>query len=294
MKGLKGLGTALVTPFKNGEIDYEALEKLIEHQISGGVDYLVTMGTTGESVTLTKTETERIVRFTVEQAAGRVPVVVGIGGNNTTQLRQTISQFNFDGITAILSSSPAYNKPSQEGIYQHYMALASVSPLPMILYNVPGRTSSNISTDTTLRLAHDSQTIVGIKEASADLVQGAAILRDKPEDFLVISGDDPTALPLISLGGEGCISVMSNAWPAEFQKVIGGALKGNWEEARRMHLNLLPLHHWLYIDGNPCGIKSALHYKGMMNKDVRLPLVNMQEAHYASLVKTIQEVEDNF
>ena len=174
------------------------------------------------------------------------------------------------------------------------MALAAVSPVPMILYNVPGRTASNLTAETTLRLARNSEKIIGIKEASADLVQGAAILRDRPDDFLVISGDDPTALPLISLGGDGCISVISNAWPSQFQTVIGGALREKWPQARQMHLSLLPLHHWLYVDGNPCGIKSALHYKGVMNKEVRLPLVDMSPDNYGNLVRTIQAVEDSW
>ena len=249
------------------------------------------MGTTGESVTLSPQETRDIVRFTVDKVAGRLPVVVGMGGNNTSALLAKMQDFDFQGITAILSSSPAYNKPSQEGIYQHYSALAEATPIPIIVYNVPGRTSSNITAETTLRLAHDHDQIIGIKEASGDLSQGAEIIRSKPAEFVVISGDDPTALPLISIGGEGCISVIANAWPKAFRQVIDDGRNGQFEKARKTHLALHPLHHWLYIDGNPCGIKSALKVKGLCSDEVRLPLVKMQPSHFEKLESTMVEVD---
>ncbi|MDX1686189.1 MAG: 4-hydroxy-tetrahydrodipicolinate synthase [Saprospiraceae bacterium] len=291
MEEIKGLGTALVTPFRDGQVDYKALERLIAYQIEGGVDYLVSMGTTGESVTLSAEEIDKIVRFTVEQVDDKIPIVVGMGGNNTSVLRKKMKEFNFDGISAILSSSPAYNKPSQEGIYAHYSALAEIAPRPIIIYNVPGRTGSNVSAATTLRLAHDHHNIVGIKEASADMIQGAEIIRNKPEDFVVISGDDPTALTLIALGGEGCISVIANAWPREFHQVIDSGRQGDLKTARKGHLRLLPIHEWLYVDGNPCGIKSALEIKGLCSNEVRLPLVPMSEANYKILEKVITDVE---
>lgn len=291
MDKIKGLGTALVTPFKNDNVDYDALERIIEYQISGGVDYLVTMGTTGESVTLSKEEIHETVRFTVDRVKDRCPVVLGMGGNDTARLRTQVTSFDLSGITAILSSSPAYNKPSQEGIYRHYASLAEVTTRPIIVYNVPGRTCSNITAATTLRLAHDFEEIAGIKEASGDMSQASDILRDKPEDFVVISGDDPTALPLIGLGGEGCISVIANAWPSEFHQVIDNGRKGDLEAARAMHLKLQPLHEWLYIDGNPCGIKSAMKIKGLCSDDVRLPLVPMSEANFQNLKTAMEKVE---
>lgn len=292
MDQIKGLGTALVTPFKNGEVDYNALERLIDFQISGGVDYLVTMGTTGESATLSPTEIQKVVRFTVKQVNNRCPIVMGMGGNNTRSLQEKMMAFDFDGITAILSASPAYNKPSQEGIFQHYEALNGITPLPIIVYNVPGRTSSNITAATTLRMAHELENIVAIKEASADLVQGAEIIGNKPENFVVLSGDDPTAMPLISLGGEGCISVISNAWPSQFSQVIDSAMNGDFETARRFHLDFLPLNKWLYIDGNPAGIKAALHIKGLIENELRLPLVPMAADHYNSLKSVMSNLAD--
>lgn len=290
METIKGLGTALVTPFKRGFVDFDALKNLIEYQISSNVDFIVAMGTTGESVTLSDTEIDQIVRFTVQTVNGRLPVVVGMGGNNTAALIEKMVNFNFDGVTAILSASPAYNKPSQDGIYHHYAKLAEVAPVPIIMYNVPGRTGSNISARTAVRLAYDFEKIVGIKEASGDMSQAAEILRTKPEEFVVVSGDDPTAMPLISLGGEGCISVISNAWPAEFSEVINYARQGDFKKARKNHLILHPLHHWLYIDGNPSGIKAALRIKGLCSDEVRLPLVGMSPSNFNQLEQTIIQV----
>lgn len=289
MNEIKGLGTALITPFKNGQVDFENLERLIEEQIAGGVDYVVTMGTTGESVTLTPDEVHEVVRFTVDKVNQRVPIVVGIGGNDTQAVAAKIQNFDLSGITAILSASPAYNKPSQEGIYQHYMALDAASDLPIIVYNVPGRTSSNISPATLMRIAADGKNIIGVKEASGDIVQGAEIIRQKSDDFVVLSGDDPTALGLMSLGAEGCISVISNAWPAEWQGVIQNARRQRWDEAKSWHLATLPLHHWLYIDGNPAGIKAALHIKGKIQNELRLPLVPMAELNYQALKNAMDE-----
>ena len=232
---LKGTGVALVTPFdRNGKIDFQALVRIIEHTITGGVEYLVTLGTTGESVTLSQEEKDQVVRFTVQQVAARVPVVIGIGGNNTAELLAEMKALDTSGLTAILSSSPAYNKPSQEGIFRHYMALAEQSPMPIIIYNVPGRTSSNLTADTTLRLAHASPIFCGIKEASGDLVQASKIIKHKPSHFHVISGDDPLALGLVAIGGDGVISVIANAYPRQFSDLIRSALAGNYTTAAKI------------------------------------------------------------
>ena len=218
---LRGLGVALITPFKaNGDIDFPALAKVVEHQITGGVDFLVVMGTTGESATTGTDEKKQVLAAVVEAAKGRVPVVLGVGGNNTQAVTEQLRAFDLGGVEAILSVSPYYNKPTQEGIYRHYRALADASPRPIILYNVPGRTMSNITAETTLRLARDCGNIIGIKEASGNLDQIAAILKHRPKDFLVISGDDALTLPILALGGDGVISVVGNALPAEFARLV--------------------------------------------------------------------------
>lgn len=279
-----GTGVALVTPFKNGKIDWPALEQIIEHCIAGGVEYLVSLGTTGEAVTLSSQECRQILDFTIQVADGRLPIVAGLfGGNDTKTLANKIKNYNFKGIDAILSSSPAYSKPTQEGIFQHYMALAQASSRPIIIYNVPGRTSSNVTAETTLRLAKASDKFVAIKEASADMVQAMKILKRKNPDFLLLSGDDPTALPLITCGGQGVISVIANAYPQVFSDMVRAALEGKLEKARGLNNKLLDIHHWLYIDGNPCGIKAAMEVLGLCSREVRLPLVPMSESNFDRL-----------
>lgn len=285
----KGTGVALITPFdEHFQVDYNSLEKIIDHCIEGGVEMLVSMGTTGESVTLNAQEKNDVLRFTVEKARGRAQIIVGIGGNNTAELINELKNLNTKGIDGILSSSPAYNKPSQEGIFQHYKALESASPLPIIIYNVPGRTSSNITASTTLRLAKYSSKFAGIKEASGDLSQATEILCHRPEHFLVLSGDDPLALAMVGIGGDGVISVIANSHPFEFSKMIRFSLQGHFAEAQKLNNKLFPLHKWLYIDGNPAGIKAACNILGLCQNNLRLPLVPMQENNFVELQKIIK------
>lgn len=281
---LKGTGVALITPFDiDGSVDYHGLAQVINHCIEGGVNYLVSMGTTGESVTLTSAEKKSIIKYTVDQINGRVPLVIGIGGNNTAELLEEIRNQDFTGIAAILSSSPAYNKPSQEGIYQHYMALEAVSPLPIIIYNVPGRTASNISPETTIRLANASSKFAAIKEASGDLVQATKILKERPDHFLVISGDDPLALGLMGIGGDGVISVIANVYPRAFSKIISCASANEWHKAQFLNLALSDIHKWLYIEGNPVGVKAAAMELGLCGHYVRLPLIALSDANRRKL-----------
>lgn len=290
----KGTGVALITPFtKEGQIDYPSLEKIIEHCIQGGVESLISMGTTGESVTLSHEEKYKVIQFTIERARKRAQIIVGIGGNNTKELVEELSSLNTSGIDGILSSSPAYNKPSQEGIYQHYMALEKASPLPIIIYNVPGRTSSNITAATTLRLAKASAKFCAIKEASGDLAQATQILRDRPNHFLVLSGDDPLALGLVGIGGDGVISVIANAYPREFSEMIRLALSGNYPNAQNLNNRLFNLHKWLYIDGNPAGIKAACSHLNLCLNYLRLPLVPMNNENEANLIKEMKNLIDN-
>lgn len=274
----RGTGVALVTPFENGIVDYQGLERLINHVITGGVEYLVSLGTTGETPTLTAKEQIEVLEFTIKTAAKRVPIVAGFGGNNTAQIIEDIKNFHFEGIDAILSSSPNYNKPTQEGIYQHYMAIAEVAPVPVIIYNVPGRTAKNISAETTLRLAHASDKFMAIKEASGDMTQCMKIVRDKPENFLVLSGDDNLTLPMLSFGMDGVISVIANSNPRPFSDMVRAGLAGNFKKAQKLHFALLEMMSLIFVDGNPSGVKGALAQLGICNKEVRLPLVELTEA----------------
>lgn len=288
---LKGAGVALVTPFKNGKIDFDALTRIIESQIAGGIDFLVSLGTTGEPVTLSGDECRAVFTHTLKITAGRVPVVAGLFGDNSTDLvKQRFKEYDLTGFSAIMSSSPAYNKPSQEGIFQHYMAIAEASPLPIIIYNVPGRTASNVLPETILRLAHASEKFVALKDATGDLTQGAAILKERPVDFLVLSGDDPTVVPLMSIGAEGGISVISNALPEMYCEMIHAAAQGNYAEAAKLHLEMFDLHHWLYVENNPCGIKAALEVRDMCSSEVRLPLVPLSERNYKSLKVELKKI----
>jgi 4-hydroxy-tetrahydrodipicolinate synthase len=278
MDKIKGTGVALVTPFNEDKsVDYKGLENLLNHVIDGGIDYLVLMGTTGESVTLSKGEKVAVVDFCKKINNSRIPVVLGIGGNNTMQVVEDIKSANLDGIDAILSVSPAYNKPSQEGIYQHYKMISGNCPLPIIVYNVPGRTASNISAETTVRLANDFENIVAVKEASGDMDQIMKIIKNKPSDFVVLSGDDGLTLPMIHMGAEGVISVIGQSHPKEFSDMVSFGLSGNQEIANQLHNKLYDFYVPLYAEGNPVGIKACLELLGICKSQVRLPLVEASD-----------------
>lgn len=278
-KQLRGTGVALVTPFnQKGEIDYAGLENLINHCINGGVEYLVSLGTTGESATLSKEEKIKVLEFTIEKNAGRVPVVAGFGGNDTRAVIKDLENFHFKGVDAVLSVSPYYNKPSQEGIFQHYKAVAEASPRPVILYNVPGRTSSNIKAETTLRIAREVKNVIGIKEASGDFIQCMKILKYRPEGFLVVSGDDNITLGLMAYGMDGVISVAGQAFPKIFTEMVRQCLKGDFAAARPLHYSLSDLTDMLFEEGNPVGVKCALALQGVCSEHLRLPLVPASDA----------------
>jgi len=276
---IKGLGVAIVTPFTpKGELDLQSLESLVENQISSGVDFLVVMGTTGESVTLDPKEKQVILNAVLASASGRVPIVYGLGGNNTKALINEIKDFDFKGISAILSVSPSYNKPTQEGIFQHFKAVSEASPVPVLLYNVPGRTSSNVTAETTLRMANELPNIFGVKEASGDLNQIKEIIMKAPEGFQVFSGDDALALPVIKQGGVGVISVVGNALPKLFSELISSALNGDWVKAEELNELFDPLIPILFKEGNPAGIKALMEIQGNCYSDVRLPLVKATDS----------------
>lgn len=274
----KGTGVALVTPFHEDDtIDFGGLEKLIEHVISGGVEYLVSMGTTGESATLSEEERFSIIDFTIKIANKRVPVVGGFGGNNTAEIIRSVKKYTTgkttdNNINAILIASPYYNKPSQEGIYQHYLEIDKNVSLPIILYNVPGRTSSNMEAETTLRIVSDSQNVIAIKEASGNFMQCMKIIRDAPSNFLIISGDDPITLPFIALGMHGVISVVANALPKPFTEMVRLSLKQDFIAAKKLHYSLLNFTELIFKEGSPAGVKSALKQLGVCGEEVRLPL----------------------
>ena len=271
----RGTGVALVTPFRNGKIDFDGLKNVIEHTIDGGLEFLVSLGTTGESVTLSWEESVEVLNFTIKTVNGRVPIVAGFGGNNTQAVIDKFHKFHFEGIAAILFVSPYYNKPTQEGIYRHFMALAEAAPRPIIIYNVPGRTSSNISAETTLRLAHSSKKFIAVKEASGDLAQCMDIVKGKPDDFLVLSGDDFLTLPMLSFGMDGVISVVANSHPREFSDLVRAGLAGDFKTASQLHFSLLDIMNLLFVEGNPAGVKAALNIQGICEKEVRLPLASM-------------------
>lgn len=277
-KQLQGTGVALVTPFKADlSVDFNSLGKVIDAMISGRVEYLITLGTTGETPTLDKQEKLDIVNYTFEKVAGRVPVVVGIGGNNTAELVKDLHHFPLDKAIAVLSASPNYNKPSQEGIYQHYKVLAAESPKPIILYNVPGRTGRNMNAATTLRLAHEVPNIAGMKEASGDMVQCMQILRDRPEDFLLVSGDDAVALPQLACGMDGVISVAANAFPREFSDMVRLCLKNDYHSAKTINDRLLDAYDLMFTENNPAGVKAFMAEQGLLINSLRLPVVPLSE-----------------
>ncbi|MBN9380515.1 MAG: 4-hydroxy-tetrahydrodipicolinate synthase [Chitinophagaceae bacterium] len=275
---LRGTGVALVTPFRaDFSIDYDAFGKVIEHVINGGVEYVVALGTTGETPTLSKEEKIALANFTYEKVAGRVPVVVGIGGNNTAELVEELKSFPLDKAVAVLSASPYYSKPSQEGLFQHYKALAQASPKPLLLYNVPGRTGRNLNASTTVRLAREVGNIAGIKEASGDMAQVMEILRDKPEDFLVVSGDDALTLPQIASGMEGIISVAANSFPRLFTDMVRLCLKGDFKAAKTLNDKLIQGYELLFAENNPAGVKAAMSELKLIGNYLRLPVVPVSE-----------------
>lgn len=271
---LSGLGVALITPFREDKsIDYEALGRVTEYIIKGGADFIVVLGTTGETPSLSQSEKEEIKEFVKKRNDGRVPLVLGVGGNNTAALVEELRNLNEEGFSAILSVVPYYNKPSQEGIYMHYKALAEASPLPLILYNVPGRTGVNMTTATTLRIAREIPNVIGIKEASGNFTQIEEIIKNKPESFNVISGDDGITYPLMTLGAKGVISVIGNAFPKEFGKMVRLCSKGDFDSALPIHFKFTELFNLMFVDGNPAGVKCTLHQLGLIENELRLPLV---------------------
>lgn len=281
---LKGTGVALVTPFQaNSTTDFEALGKLIDFVIKGGVEYVVTLGTTGETPTLSKEEKKDIIQYTYDKVAGRVPVVVGIGGNDTQELLKDLQYFPLDKATAVLSASPYYNKPSQEGIYQHYKLLASASPKPILLYNVPGRTGRNMTAATTLRLANEVANIAGIKEASGDMAQCSLILRDRPSDFLVVSGDDALTFAQVATGMDGVISVAGNAFPKAFSDMVRYALQQDLVNAKKLNDQLIEAYDLMFVENNPAGVKAFLTELGIIANHLRLPMTPLSSGYHAQV-----------
>ena len=285
-KTLQGTGVALITPFTtDNKVDFSALGNVIDAMINGGVEYLITLGTTGETPTLDKQEKLDIVNYTFEKVAGRIPVIVGIGGNNTAELVNDLHKFPLDKAIAVLSASPNYNKPSQEGIIEHYKVLAKESSKPIILYTVPGRTGRNMSAATTLQLAHEVPNIAGMKEAGGDMGQCMQILRDRPEDFLMVSGDDALALPQLACGMDGVISVAANAFPAAFSEMVRLCLKNDFPAAKKINDALLNAYDLMFAENNPAGVKAFMYEQGLIQNTVRLPLVPLS-AGLHSKVKT--------
>ena len=286
---LTGLGIAIVTPFKKDlSVDHEALEKLVNYNIENGTDYIVISGTTGESVTVTKQEKKEIINTIVKSNNNRAPLVLGIGGNNTAEIIEELKATDFSHISAILSVSPAYSKPTQEGIYQHFKAISMASPVPIILYNVPGRTSSNMLPETVVRLASEFENIVAIKEAAGNMSQYFQLIKNKPKDFLVISGDDDLALPVTLAGGAGVISVIGQAFPKQFSRMIHLGLEGKAKEAYKIHYSFLEIISLIFAENNPAGIKAVLEQLKLTNNTVRLPLViasNSLKEKIASFIK---------
>ena len=279
LKNLNGTGVALVTPFrKNGTVDTEALQRIVKHVSDGGVEYLVVLGTTAESVTLSKTE-KQIVLETIQSAnKKKLPVILGVGGNNTAEIIFQLDAKELKGVDAILSVTPYYNKPNQTGLYEHYKAIARNSPLPVILYNVPGRTGINMTAETQLKLAHQFSNIIATKEASGNMDQIQSIIKSKPKNFTVISGDDNLTLAMIACGAMGVISVSANAYPKQMSNMVRFAIKNNMVEARKLHYQLFDITNMMFAEGSPGGVKEILQYKGLCNNDVRMPLANVSSA----------------
>jgi len=290
MKRFKGSGVAIITPFKNdSSIDFSALGRVVEHIIGGGINYIVVLGTTGESVTLTKDEKKAVISYVIEAVNGRVPIVAGIGGNNTQEVINTIRHTDFTGIDGILSVAPYYNKPTQRGLFQHFKSIANCSPVPVIMYNVPGRTGCNLTADTCIELAKECENIAGVKEASGDLAQIMKIIRGKPESFNVISGDDMLTLPVIAAGGAGVISVLANAFPAATAELVSNALKSNFKTARELQFKYLELTELLFTEGNPAGVKAMLGILNKCQNTLRLPLVPVSRSTLTRIQKAVEE-----
>lgn len=291
MNHLIGMGVALVTPFKhNGDVDFEALSKIVEFNIQNGTDYLVISGTTGESVTITKEEKSEIINSIIKTNAGRLPLVIGIGGNNTKEVILELKNTDLSPFAAVLSVSPYYNKPTQEGLYQHFKAVAAASSIPVILYNVPGRTSKNMEPETTLRLARDINNIVAVKEAGNNLQQYFTLLENKPKDFLIISGDDDLVLDVVLKGGAGVISVIGQALVKDFSKMIHLGLKNEWQAAKDLETKLIPIINLIFEENNPAGIKAVLSQMKLCNDIVRLPLVSATEGLKSKIEKALHDL----
>ena len=292
MKKFKGTGVAIVTPFKNdSSIDFSATGRILNHIIKGGVNYVIVMGTTGEASTLTKDEKQALISHVVEIVDKRIPVVIGLGGNNTQEIINCIRQMDYESVDAILSVAPYYNKPNQRGLFQHFKEIATCSPVPVILYNVPGRTCSNIASETCIELAYECDNIIGIKEASGDLAQIMRIIKGKPENFLVISGDDMLTIPIIAAGGSGVISVLANAYPAECSELVNNALKNNLKAAREIHFRFMESIELLFADGNPAGVKAFLSTMGLCQNNLRLPLVPVNKTVLSRIQKVVEELK---
>ncbi len=291
MEAFVGTGVALITPFKEDlSVDTEALRNLVKNQIENGIEYLVVLGTTAESATLTQDEKELIKRVVKEANAGKLPLVLGVGGNNTAGVVEELETSDLDGFDAILSVSPYYNKPTQEGIYRHFEAVSKASPLPIILYNVPGRTSSNVLPETINRIARNLENVIGVKEAAGDIVQAMKLISLVPDDFKVISGDDMITLPMILAGGKGVISVIGQGLPKEFSNMVSAGLKGEVSVAYKLHYRIAPSIDLIFAEGNPAGIKALLAKKGMINNKLRLPLIEATDV----LQKRIDHFMNNF
>ncbi len=288
---LKGMGVALITPFKADEsVDYDALIRMVDYLLQNNTDYLCVLGTTAETPTLTEDEKKKIKEVVIERVNGKVPIVLGVGGNNTRAIVEQLKNDDFTGVDAILSVTPYYNKPSQEGMYQHYKSIAEATELPIVLYNVPGRTGVNMTAETTLRIAREFKNVIAIKEASGNLTQMDDIIKNKPENFDVISGDDGIAFPLITLGGIGVISVIGNAFPKEFSRMARLALQGDYANALKIHHRFTELFNLLFVDGNPAGVKSMLNAMGMIENILRLPLVPTRITTFEAIRKVLNDL----
>ena len=287
-----GTGVAIITPFTStGSVDFPALGRVVEHCIKGKVNYITVLGTTGEPVTLSKNEKAEVVNFIVKAVNKRIPIVIGCGGNNTAEVIENLKEIDTTQFAGVLSVVPYYNKPTQAGIYEHYKAIAQVSSLPIIIYNVPGRTGVNMATETTLKLARDFSNIVAVKEASGNMQQIMEIIRDKPAGFAVISGDDALTLPMIAMGASGVISVIANAYPSDFSTMVEEALGGNYQLARKIHYTLLDMITALFSEGSPSGVKAAMTVMGLIENQVRLPLVPVSERHYKKIEELVKSLK---
>ncbi len=289
---LIGTGVAVVTPFeKNGKVDFPALTKVINHIIKGKCEYLVIMGTTGEAPTLKKKEKMEVLKHAIKLAKGKVPVVYGVGGNSTSEVADALEHTDFSGVSAILSVAPYYNKPNQRGLYEHYKVVAETSPLPVIMYNVPARTGMNMTADTTLKLAHDFPRLVAMKEASGNMEQIMAVIKDRPSDFLVISGDDLLTLPLIAAGAQGVISVVANAFPKQYSEMVRLCLAGDFSKATKLHYSLMKVTQLFFADGNPGGVKVSLEAQKLCRADVRLPLMGVNDQIRLGIIKETKKLK---